>query len=163
MLCHFLNVWNGILFSNVLTNVVHVWYQMKAYMCETWKQSIPESKAYKHAKRICFCRPDVHFHWEPLKSKYKFGRTKVSKAEEVRKYFVNPKMKVFGFCINFIICSLDFRYTEAVVRRFSSEQTLLKISQCWSFFLIKLQAFRHAILLKRDFSIGAFLRNLQNL
>ena len=51
-------------------------------------------------------------------------------------------MKVFGLCVNFIICSLDFRYTEAVVRRFSSEQALLKILQCWSFFLIKLQACR---------------------
>ena len=71
-------------------------------------------------------------------------------------------MKVFGLCGNFIICSLDFRYTEAVVRRCSSEQALLKISQCWSFFLIKLQAFRHQILLKRDFNKGQFLWNLQN-
>ena len=53
-------------------------------------------------------------------------------------------MKVFGLCVNCIICSLDFRYTEAVVRRRSSEQELLKISQCWSFFLIKLQAFTHS-------------------
>ena len=66
-------------------------------------------------------------------------------------------MKVFGLRVNCIFCSLDFRYTEAVVRRFFSEQTLLKISQCWSFSLIKLQAFRHAILLKRNFNIGAFL------
>ena len=57
-------------------------------------------------------------------------------------------MKVFGFCINCIICSLDFRYTEAVVRRCSSEQALLKISQCWSFLLIKLQAFRHSEICK---------------
>ena len=25
-----------------------------------------ESKAYKHTKIICFCRPDVHFQWERL-------------------------------------------------------------------------------------------------
>ena len=50
-------------------------------------------------------------------------------------------MKVFGLCVNCIICSLDFSYTEAVVRRFSSEQVLLNISQSWSFFLIKLLAF----------------------
>ena len=54
------------------------------------------------------------------------------------------KLKVFGLCVNCIICSLDFRYTEAVVRRCSSEQALLNISQCWSFLLIKLQAFRHS-------------------
>ena len=57
-------------------------------------------------------------------------------------------MKVFGLCGNFIICSLDFRYTEAVVRRCSSEQALLKISKCWSFLLIKLQAFRHSEICK---------------
>ena len=57
-------------------------------------------------------------------------------------------MKVFGQCVNYIICSLDFRYTEAVVRRCSSEQALLKISQCWSFLLIKLQAFRHSEICK---------------
>ena len=73
------------------------------------------------------------------------------------------KLKVFGQCVNYIICSLDFRYTEAVVRRYSLEQVLLKITQCWSFLLRMLQAFRPAILLKRDSSIGAFLRNLQNL
>ena len=65
-------------------------------------------------------------------------------------------MKVFGLCVNCIICSLDFRYTEAVVRRCSSEQVLLKISQCWSFFLIKLQAFRPTILLKKNSNMGAF-------
>ena len=64
---------------------------------------------------------------------------------------------------NYSICSFDFRYTEAVIPEISSEQVLLKISQCWSLFLIKLQAFRPAILLKRDSNIGAFLWNLQNL
>ena len=71
-------------------------------------------------------------------------------------------MNVFGLCVNCVICSLDFRHAEAVFCRFSSEQALLKISQCWSFFLIKLQAFRHQILLKRDFNKGQFLWNLQN-
>ena len=32
---------------------------------------------------------------EKRKSKYKFGGTKVCKAEEVRKYFVNPKIESF--------------------------------------------------------------------
>ena len=39
---------------------------------------------------------------------------------------------------------MDFRYTEAVVRRRSSEQALLKISPCWSFLSINLQAFTHS-------------------
>ena len=36
--------------------------------------------------------------WEKCKSKHKFGRAKVCKAEQVRKYFVNPKIEneVFG-------------------------------------------------------------------
>ena len=35
---------------------------------------------------------------EKCKSKHKFGRAKVCKAEQVRKYFVNPKIEneVFG-------------------------------------------------------------------
>ena len=57
-------------------------------------------------------------------------------------------MKVFGSCVNCIICSLVFRYTELVVRRCSSEQALLKISQCRSFLLTKLQAFRHSEICK---------------
>ena len=54
---------------------------------------------------------------EKCKSKHKFGRAKVCKAEQVRKYFVNPKIEneVFGQYVNYIICSLDFRNTEAVV------------------------------------------------
>ena len=60
---------------------------------------------------------------ERRKGKHKFGGTKVCKAVEVKKYFVNFKIQneVFGKCVNYIICSLDFRYTEAVVRRCSSE------------------------------------------
>ena len=49
---------------------------------------------------------------------YKYGRTKVFKAEEVRKYLtlLIVKLKVFGLCVNYLICSLDFRCTETVVR-----------------------------------------------
>ena len=65
---------------------------------------------------------------EKCKSKHKFGGTKVSKAEYVRKYFVNPQIEteVFGWYVNYIICSLDVRNTEAVI----AEQVFLKISQC---------------------------------
>ena len=31
--------------------------------------------------------------WEKCKSKHKFGGAKVYKAEQVRKYFVNPKIE----------------------------------------------------------------------
>ena len=56
---------------------------------------------------------------EECKSKYKFGGAKVYKAEQVRKCFENLKIEneVFGYCVNYIICSLDFSNTEAVVRR----------------------------------------------
>ena len=83
------------------------------------------------------------------KANINFGGTKVCKDEEVRKYFLNPKIeKVFGLCVNCIISSLDFTYTEAVARRCSSEEALLEISQCWSFLLIKLHAFRHSEICK---------------
>ena len=63
---------------------------------------------------IClgYCRTK---HWKCLicekECKHRIGGTKVCKAEEVRKYFVNPKIEneVFGSCVNYIICSLDFR------------------------------------------------------
>ena len=66
-------------------------------------------------------------------------------------------MKVFGKYGNYIIFSLDFRYTEAVVRGCSSEKVPLKISQCLSPILIKSQAFRPEILFKRDSNIGALM------
>ena len=48
---------------------------------------------------------------ERRESKHKFGGTKVCKAEEVRKYFINPKVEneVFDLCVNCIICSLDLK------------------------------------------------------
>ena len=66
------------------------------------------------------------------KSKHKLGGAKVCKAEQVKKYFVNPKTEneVFGWYVNYIICSLDLRNTEAAVRRCTSEQVFLKILQC---------------------------------
>ena len=45
--------------------------------------------------------------WERRKSRHKFGGTKVCKAEEVRKYFVNPKIEIKVLC--YITCSLDFK------------------------------------------------------
>ena len=44
---------------------------------------------------------------ERHKRRNKFGETKVCKAEEVRKYFVNPKTEIEVF--SYIICSLDFK------------------------------------------------------
>ena len=44
---------------------------------------------------------------ERRKSRHKFGGTKVCKAEEVRKYFVNPKVEIKVLC--YITCSLDFK------------------------------------------------------
>ena len=72
------------------------------------------------------------------------------------------KVKLSIFLTNFIKA-----FTEATVCRFS-KQVFLKISQnsqkihlCWSIFLIKFQAWRTAILLKRDSNAGVFLRILR--
>ena len=40
---------------------------------------------------------------EIRKSKYKYGGTKVCKVEEVRKYFVNPKIESF-----LLVCQLHY-------------------------------------------------------
>ena len=44
---------------------------------------------------------------ERRKSRYKFGGTKVCKAEEVTKYCANSKTEIEVF--SYIICSLDFK------------------------------------------------------
>ena len=44
---------------------------------------------------------------ERCKSRQKFGGAKACKAEEVRKYFINPKIEIEFF--SFIICSFDFK------------------------------------------------------
>ena len=44
---------------------------------------------------------------ERRKSRHKFGGTEVCKSEEVRIYFVNPKIETEVF--SYIICSLDFK------------------------------------------------------
>ena len=53
---------------------------------------------------------------EKCKSKFKFGRAKVCKADQVKTDFVNPKIEneVFSYYVNYIICSLDIRNTEEV-------------------------------------------------
>ena len=45
------------------------------------------------------------------KTKHKFGGTKICEVEEVREYFINPKIEneVFGWLLNYIICNLDLR------------------------------------------------------
>ena len=44
---------------------------------------------------------------ERRKGRHKFGGTKACKAEEVRKYFVNPTIEIEVF--SYIICSLYFK------------------------------------------------------
>ena len=46
---------------------------------------------------------DMFSEQEGCKSKYKFGGTKVCKAELVRKYFVNPKLESFR-----LVCKLHY-------------------------------------------------------
>ena len=60
--------------------------------------------------------------------RHKFGGVKFCKAEQVGNCFVNPKTEneVFFQYVNYIICGFDFRNTEAVVRRYTSEQVFLK-------------------------------------
>ena len=54
---------------------------------------------------------------ERRKSKYKFGGTKVCKAEEVRKYFVNPKIESFR-----LACKLPYLQFGFQVYRSSRSQ-----------------------------------------
>ena len=50
--------------------------------------------------------------WERRKSRHKFRGTDVYKAQEVRKYFVNPKIGIYVF--SYIICSLAFKISHAL-------------------------------------------------
>ena len=49
-------IWNSIFECSDL----HVWYQMKAYMCANMKAK------HRNIQKSCFCRPDVQFQWERL-------------------------------------------------------------------------------------------------
>ena len=55
---------------------------------------------------------------ERSKINHEFDVTKVCEAEEVKKYFINPKL-----CVNQIVFSLDFKY----ILCFASENILPKI------------------------------------
>ena len=68
---------------------------------------------------------------QKAKAKTKFRGAKVGKAEQVTKYFLNHKSEneIFSQYVNYIICSLDLRNKEAAIRRCTSEQVFLKISQ----------------------------------
>ena len=80
---------------------------------------------------------------ERRKSKHKFGETKVCKAEDVRKYFINTKNEnsVFGLCVKQIGFFVDW-ISEIQQQLFADAKHL-----CW----------RPANLLKRNSSIRDFL------
>ena len=57
---------------------------------------------------------------EIRKSKYKYGGTKVCKAEEIRKYFVNPKIESFR-----LVCKLHYLQFGFQIYRSSRSQMFL--------------------------------------
>ena len=93
---------------------------------------------------------------ERRNNKYKYGGTKVCKAEEVRKQVANRKIESFR-----LACKLPYLQFGFKIYRSSRSQMFFRTGALKNFamleFLIKLQASMHAILLKRDFNIGAFL------
>ena len=88
---------------------------------------------------------------ERPKSKYKFGGTQVCKAEEVRKHFVNPKIE----CL-WLVCKLHYLQFGFQIYRGSRSQMFFGIGALKDF-VLKIKAFKPAILLKRDSNISAFL------
>ena len=107
---------------------------------------------------------------ERRKSKCISGGTKVCKAKEVRKYFVNSKIKSFWHVCKLHYVQFGFQiYISSRLQMFFGSGALKNFAMfavkylCWSFFLIMLQAFMSAISLKRDSNIGVFLWNLRNL
>ena len=107
---------------------------------------------------------------ERRKSKCMSGGTKVCKAKEVRKYFVNSKIESFWHVCKLHYVQFGFQiYMSSRLQMFFGTGALKNFAMfavkylCWSFFLIMLQAFMSAISLKRDSNIGVFLWNLRNL
>ena len=92
---------------------------------------------------------------ERRNSKYKYGGTKVCKAEEVRKQAVNPKIESFQLACKLPYLQFGFQIYSSRSQMFFRTGPLKNFAMLE--FLIKLQALMHAILLKRDFNIGAFL------
>ena len=84
------------------------------------------------------------------KSKYKFGGTKVCKAEEVRKYFVNPKIESFR-----LVCKLHYLQFGFQIYRSSRSQMFFGTGALKNFAMLEFLANKVA-------GLQAF-RNLQNL
>ena len=85
---------------------------------------------------------------------------KNGKTEDVRKYFVNPKIEndVSGWRVNWLFGFQKYgrRSRSQMFFRIGIPKKFTRKHLCWSFFL------RRDYLFKRGFSIGAFLWNLQN-
>ena len=92
---------------------------------------------------------------ERRKSKCISGGTKVCKAKEVRKYFVNSKIESFWHVCKLHYVQFGFQiYISSRLQMFFGTGALKNFAMfavkylCWSFFLIMLQAFMSAISLK---------------
>ena len=72
---------------------------------------------------------------ERRKCKYKFGGTKVCKAEEVRKYFVNPKIESF-----WLVCKLHYLQFGFQIYRNSCSQMFFGTGALKKFAMLEFQA-----------------------
>ena len=104
--------------SKYLENEKSFWGEIKSIFHHFWRISIaksflrPESApliylGYWRTNRWKYLEFEREREREREKIRHKFGGTKVSKAEEVRKSFVNLKIEIEVF--SYIICSLDFK------------------------------------------------------
>ena len=94
---------------------------------------------------------------ESHKSKCKLGGTKVCKAEEVSKYFVNPKIESFR-----LVCKLHYLQFRFQVHRSSRSQMFFGAGALKNYAMSEFPSNNVAGLqacnfVKRDFDIGAFL------
>ena len=66
------------------------------------------------------------------KSKYKYGGTKVCKAEEVKKYFVNPKIESF-----WLACKLPYLQFGFQIYRSSRSQMFFRAGSLKNFAMLE--------------------------
>ena len=69
---------------------------------------------------------------ERRKSKYKYGGTKVCKAEEVKKYFVNPKIESF-----WLACKLPYLQFGFQIYRSSRSQMFFRAASLKNFAMLE--------------------------
>ena len=147
--------------SKYLENEKSFWGEIKSIFHHFWRISIAKSFLRPESAPLIYLGYWRTNRWKYLefervrereKIRHKFGGTKVSKAEEVRKSFVNLKIEIEVF--SYIICSLDFKNISCSL--FLLHMKTMNVIGSWYILLLALHHLFHFIACASFLSIFSF-------